>query len=153
MKRHLAYLKYVLRHKWFVFIASYKIKASLWRAIIHDMSKFLPSEWSPYVRTFYKPDGSKQYNESEEFNVAWNYHQKRNKHHYQYWILFCDDGREIPMKMPKKYVKEMAADWIGAGRACTGNWNHVKLWYEKRKDRIPIHNDTKIYIEKVIEEW
>jgi hypothetical protein len=31
MKRHWSYLKYVLRHKWFVWQASPKIGASLWK--------------------------------------------------------------------------------------------------------------------------
>ena len=53
--RHLNYLKYVLRHKWFVLLASIRIGAPLWGAIIHDLSKFRPSEWIPYARCFYAP--------------------------------------------------------------------------------------------------
>lgn len=86
MKRHIAYLKAVIRHKWFVFLACLQFGVPLWTALLHDWDKFLPDEWLPYARTFYKPDGSKQYIESVEFAQAWMLHQHRNKHHWQYWV-------------------------------------------------------------------
>lgn len=55
MKAHLLYLRYVLRHKWFVLVAGRRTGAPLWRLLIHDWSKFLPSEWAPYVQMFYGP--------------------------------------------------------------------------------------------------
>lgn len=57
MKRHLKYLSYVLRHKWFVFLAACKLGIP-WLGIIHDLSKFRLSEWLPYARHFHNPDGS-----------------------------------------------------------------------------------------------
>lgn len=86
MRRHLAYAKYVFRHKWFVFLECLKIGVPIWNAIFHDWTKFRPSEWLPYAHTFYKPDGSKQYNETAEFAQAWMFHQHRNKHHWQRWL-------------------------------------------------------------------
>jgi hypothetical protein len=53
MRAHAKYLSYVVRHKWFVFLAGLKTGAPLWRLIIHDWSKFTPAEWGPYVRNFY----------------------------------------------------------------------------------------------------
>jgi len=91
MSRHFAYLRYVIRHKWFVLLAAVQVKASLWRAIIHDWSKFRPSEWFAYASTFYAPDGTKQYVENEGFNRAWLLHQHRNPHHWQYWLLRQDN--------------------------------------------------------------
>lgn len=85
MRRHWQYLKYVLRHKWFVFKACLQLGVPLWIAILHDWDKFLPDEWLPYARTFYAPDGTKQYVESVDFARAWMKHQHRNKHHWQYW--------------------------------------------------------------------
>lgn len=93
MRRHWAYLKYVLRHKWFVFLACLEYRVPLWIAIFHDWDKFLPDEWFPYARCFYKPDGSKQYEPSLAFDAAWNLHQKRNKHHWQFWLLIPDQSR------------------------------------------------------------
>ncbi len=135
MKRHWSYLKYVLRHKWFVLVASRRISASLWRALIHDLSKFRPSEWGPYARTFYADDGSKQYKPSPEFDHAWLLHQHRNPHHWQHWVLSEDSGRVKVLDMPVKFVDEMVADWMGAGRAITGKWEY-KEWYEKNKGKM-----------------
>lgn len=92
MLRHFAYLTYVLRHKWYVFVACLEY-GLIWRGIKHDWSKFLPSEWFPYARTFYKPDGTGQYQPGTEFDIAWNHHQKRNSHHWQYWLLSPDKPR------------------------------------------------------------
>ncbi len=93
MRRHWQYLKYVLRHKWFVLVAGLELKVPLWILILHDWDKFLPDEWFPYARCFYKPDGSKQYDPSPAFDWAWNLHQKRNKHHWQFWLLIPDQSR------------------------------------------------------------
>ena len=149
IKRHIAYLKYVLRHKWFVLLASRKLKCSLWRALVHDLSKFLPSEWFPYAECFYKKDGTKQYNETIKFNIAWRLHQHRNKHHYQYWILQCDDGRSVPLPMPEKYVREMIADWTGAGMATSGRSSPVS-WYMDNAHKITLHEDTRLMVLQIL---
>jgi len=150
IKRHIAYLKYVMRHKWFVFRASIKIKSSLWLAIVHDWSKFKPSEWIPYANTFYEPDGSNQYKQTPEFAQAWNKHQKSNKHHWQFWMLTWDRGETIALPMPQKYVLEMIADWMGAGKAITGKWE-IREWYYKNKDKIILESSTRDVIEKIID--
>lgn len=149
MRRHIAYLKYIIRHKWFVFIACRKLKVSLWRAIIHDWTKFLPSEWGLYARTFYKPDGTNQYVESAEFARAWRHHQRRNLHHWQAWLLTWDSGKTQPLYMPSKYTKEMVADWYGAGRAITGKWG-ARDWYLKNKEKIKLHEATKVLVELLL---
>lgn len=92
MRRHIAYLWYVLRHKWFVLAAGIWT-VPLWMLIIHDWDKFLSDEWFPYAKMFYNPDGSKkQYERPEpiDFAFAWKRHQCRNKHHWQYWCLIDD---------------------------------------------------------------
>lgn len=152
MRAHLAYLKYVLRHKWFVFLACRQMGVPLWRAIVHDWTKFLPCEWAPYVRTFYRPDGSKQYVESAEFAEAWNHHQKSNKHHWQYWLLTWDRGNTQPLEMPITYVREMVADWMGAGRAITGKLD-TPAWYEKNKENIKLTLSTRDLVECLLCDW
>ena len=149
MRRYIKYLQYVLKHKWFVLIASIKIKAPIWGAITHDLSKFRPSEWFPYAHTFYAKDGSKQYCEGPTFAQAWNHHQKRNKHHYQYWMITWDRGNTEPLPMQKKYILEMVADWMGAGRAITGKWE-TSEWYNKNKGNIKLHPKTRIVVEHLL---
>jgi hypothetical protein len=155
----LRYLWYVIRHKWFVFWAGVEwTEAPLHRLIIHDWSKFTPTEWEPYVNTFYrKPwESVPELGETikklcqEDFNRAWLHHQRVNKHHWQYWVLREDDGNTIPMKMPDKYVREMVADWAGAGRAITGSWE-LWSWYDKNKEKILLHAETRRVVEWLIE--
>lgn len=151
MKRHWSYFKYVIRHKWFVFLAGLMVKAPIWRLIIHDWTKFLPSEWFPYAYTFYDSDGKSRYTENPDFNRAWNFHQKRNKHHWQYWLLNHDDGRTTPIAMPEKYMLEMLADWMGAGRAINGRWE-VKEWYLNNRNKIQLHSYVRLNLEMNIKE-
>lgn len=94
MRRHWQYLKYVLRHKWYVFLACLELGVPLWIAITHDWDKFLPDEWFAYAQTFYKPNGEKRYQESVDFAMAWMHHQHRNKHHWQYWLSV--NGSPLP---------------------------------------------------------
>lgn len=148
MGRHLAYLRYVLRHKWFVFLAGLRLGVPLWQLIIHDWSKFLPGEWMAYARTFYAPDGSKQYDPRPDFDFAWNRHQKRNPHHWQYWLLINDDGSITALMMPDRYQREMLADWIGAGRAL--GKPHTAAWYATNKHKIPLNPATQRWIEAAL---
>lgn len=151
MKRHIAYIKYLLRHKWYVFIAARKIGLGVFQSAIHDWQKFLPWEWMGYVKTFYTTDGKKRaYNERDTtLQYAWNHHQKHAKHHWQYWLLMWDEGHHEPLKIPEKYVKEMVADWCGAGKAIKGKWE-VDEWYDKNKNRMILHEDSRELAEKLL---
>ena len=146
MKRHWVYFKYVLKHKWFVFLAGRKLKVPLWCLLLHDWDKFTPGMWIPYARTFRKPNGEEQYEPSEEFYSAWNGHEKRNKHHWQYWVLLKDSGELVPLPIPDKHRREMLADWIGAGMAL--GKPDTKQWYLDNHSKMHIHDDTRLWIEK-----
>jgi hypothetical protein len=111
MGRHLAYARYLLRHKWSVFVAGWRLGIT-WLALLHDNSKLRPDEWGPYARFFYAPDGSKRtrrdatgyYKPTDTgdaaFDYAWLLHQKRNKHHWQWWCLPEDDGSDRASRWP-----------------------------------------------------
>lgn len=129
----------------------------MWRLIKHDWTKLLPCEWFPYVRSFYNFDGSKKdwrtRTESEKaaFNSAWNHHQKANDHHWQYWLLTndSDDPKHRPLVMPRAAVREMVADWAGAGRAITGTWE-VCNWYALNKDKIILEETSRAWAEQLL---
>lgn len=53
LKAHWAYLKYVAKHKKYVYEEGRKLGVGRWQLLKHDLSKLSPSEWSPYVRKFY----------------------------------------------------------------------------------------------------
>lgn len=167
MKKHWKYFSYVIRHKWWVLVAGLATRAPLWRLLIHDWTKFLPCEWFPYVESFY---GTK-YSDDEirrasslgihlptkeerryKFNYAWNHHQKANPHHWQYWILTndSDDPKHIALQIPVHYMREMVADWMGAGRAITGTWE-CAAWYAKNKSKIILDPASRNFVEFLIE--
>lgn len=146
MRAHWQYLKYVLRHKLFVFQECRLLGVPLLVALWHDWDKFMPDEWLPYVHTFYAPDGSKQYKEGPAFAAAWNLHQKRNKHHWQFWMLTWDRGNTDCLPMPDLYRREMLADWHGAGRAINGV-KETGAWYAKMRDKMHLHPETRAWVD------
>ncbi len=78
--KHVKYLWYVIRHKWFTFVECYKLGIS-WRGLVHDLSKFRPSEWGPYVESFYGGWGKDRPQwVKDAFNVAWLAHIHKNPH-------------------------------------------------------------------------
>ena len=152
LSAHLKYLRYVLRHKWFVWQEGRKLGLGWWQLFIHDWHKFLPSEWTPYVKSFY---GGWKYSKRppevvEDFNKAWLHHIHFGLHHWQHWLLVFDDDSNdlLPLPMPRRYMVEMLADWRGASRAITGEDN-TKEWYLKRRERFTrvIHPATRKWIE------
>jgi hypothetical protein len=148
VKPHLRYASYVARHKWFVFRAGLKTKAPLWRLVIHDWSKLTPAEWFPYVASFYGKHGRTP-EVRAAFDGAWLHHQHRNPHHWQHWLLREDDGDTKALRMPPKLVREMVADWMGAGRAITGRWE-VASWYEANAHKMLLHPDVRLQVENLI---
>ena len=156
MKRYLTYLLYVIRHKWFVFMQCCKFGIP-WLGVIHDWSKFLPSEFIPYAQYFYNPDGSPKQIRDETgyykpidtgdpaFDFAWLLHQKRNKHHWQWWVVTENNGGIRVFPILEKYCLEMVADWIGAGRA-QGTPDIVK-WYIENRDKMIFYTSTREWIE------
>lgn len=162
--RHFKYLKYIIRHKWYVTLACFT-RGLIWQGIKHDWSKFLPCEWIPYANFFYGP----KYTEDdrrrclavcgtmldteelkrEKFNRAWLHHQHFNPHHWQYWILRNDDGTTVAMSMPEKYIQEMLADWEGAGMAITGK-REYKEWYLKNREKMLLNEATRNRVEELL---
>jgi hypothetical protein len=135
----------------------------IWRGIKHDWSKFLPSEWIPYARFFYEPDGTKKTRRDstgyykptdtgdKAFDFAWLLHQKRNRHHWQWWILPEDNGGIKVLEMHKDDALEMYCDWIGAGRAQgVVDWQNPKRWYDLNKHKMQLHPETQAYVESLM---
>jgi hypothetical protein len=156
MRPHVQYLRYVLRHKWFVFLAGLELGVPLWQLIVHDYTKFLPCEWFAYAAYFYggphRPLAEMTHYEkthywdiawrrSKEgvqaaFDIAWNHHQKANPHHWQYWVLLMDDGGIVTLPMPDRFLREMVADWQGVGRAL--GKPDTRAWYEANKGKMQL---------------
>ncbi len=154
---HWRYLTYLARHKWFVFLAGRRTGAPVWRLLIHDWSKFLPVEWTPYAIRFSwvcRLDQSQPVEMSrrrDAFDRAWLHHQHWNKHHWQHFLLKEDAGGIRALPMPDSLTREMVADWMGAGRAITGKWD-VLSWYQANRERILLHPATRDLAERILRE-
>lgn len=153
MKSHWLYFKYVAKHKWYVFLACLRY-GLIWRGIKHDWTKFLPSEWFPYVEYFYgakRPDlGTTGYKhdlhqDDMAFNYAWNYHQKRNSHHWQYWILNYDS--------PQPQFNEQSYDG-GQNHAIIADkdGNVAAVLYDYDSDYAPLKNPNMDAQKRLLEE-
>lgn len=149
---HWKYFLYVFWHKIYVGKACFGY-GLYWAGIIHDWSKFTPSEWFPYVDNFFlNPPPRKEQKEGHFqeptgtlFDYAWLYHQRRNPHHWQYWILVQDKDPTIFLEMPRKYAIEMVCDWEGAGLA--QGKPDIAGWYIKNRDKIKLHPRTRELVE------
>jgi len=140
---HWQYLQAVLRHKWFVLLAGWG-RVPFWRLVIHDWTKFTPSEWGPYARAFYGNPGRKPENKPF-FQRAWLHHQKFNLHHWQYWVIHEDSGKVYCLPMPAVYREEMLADWRGANRAY-GDMT-LQEWYTSTVKGRMLHPETLAWVE------
>ena len=160
MRGHWAYLKYVLRHKYFVFLECVRLGIPF-LGILHDWSKFSPSEWFPYVHSFFNPDGSSRDHRddsgrldpssiSREFDFAWLHHIHSNPHHWNHWSLVREQDENKVLRMPDKYAREMLADWRGAGMAKWGEDNTL-VWYARNEAGIKLHPGARAWIEKELQ--
>lgn len=162
---YINYMKYLLTHKFWV--TYYCFKDGIYRrGIMHDIDKFRLSMITGYAPQFYNSNGSKRnvrdksgyYDASQMelpcFVYSWLYHQRRNKHHWQYWAMIEDSGNIRCLDMPSEYVREMICDWRGAGRAQGtnpdgGNAELIR-YYNKNKSKMYLSDNTRKTLERLI---
>lgn len=131
------------------------------RLILHDLSKFSPSEFWPYAEYFY---GKK--NNDEEFHQAWLHHAEHNDHHSEHFI---QDYRRISKRlgtkefnedliiseMPDQAILEMVTDNMAATRSYEGFWPESKKkdgwkWMSNAFDRFHLHDNTKMKFSAIL---
>jgi hypothetical protein len=141
--KYLKYLFYLLEHKKNVLIECWKM-SMFWHGITHDMSKFRPSEFIPYARFFARKNRAKEYKQSDgpdmDFQRGWNLHQKRNRHHWNYWVSVTRRDKIIPLPMPTKYIKQMICDWKAMSRKFGGCWQD---YYRTNHESFILHDETR----------
>lgn len=165
----------VLRHKW-------EVGKLLWRlglykqAIMHDMSKFSPTEFIPGVK-YFTGNRSPIDNEKDDigYSYAWFHHKGRNPHHWEYWIdnlgptprktyakytpnvgksefveMVEYVSQPTPVEIPYKYVLEMICDWVGAGIAYKSKVSPYDYFMQVDQSRI-FHPRTHKLLVKFLE--
>ena len=53
--------------------------------------------------------------------MAWLHHKSKNKHHFWYWVDYNSKQVQTPVRIPLKYVYELFADTVAAGRVYSKN--------------------------------
>ena len=155
IKNAIGHFKTILIHKYWVF--RYSVQLGIpYRGLLHDLSKFSWVEFSESVK-FYQGGKSSPINAAKKeqgYSKAWQHHKGRNPHHYEYWTDKYDTGT-IALKMPFKYVIEMIADYLGAGRAYQGKSFTLKGeydWWENKLEEFPpkMHKDTQYFVSYIL---
>lgn len=121
LQKLIGHTRIVLRHKFEVAKICFKF-GLYWQGIVHDMSKFSPTEFIPSVK-YYSGVRSPIEAEKEEkgYSMAWLHHKNKNKHHFWYWVDYNSKQVQTPVRIPLKYVYEMIADTVAAGKVYSRN--------------------------------
>ena len=139
----------ITKHRWVVFKLCCKV-GEPWRGLVHDLSKYSPTEFWEGVKYFSgKHSPITDCKKAEGYSKAWLHHKGRNKHHTDYWVdLSAPDKTPI---IPYKYVAEMLCDKLAAGIIYKGkDWTkeyELEYWLNER-DRTLVNDQ----VEKLITE-
>lgn len=165
MNKHLKYLRYVLVHKWFVFLYCCRFGIP-WRGIKHDLSKFRPSEWFGMVEYYYTDRRQTDWftltakygiweaapwgaDVDDMYKIACKRHFNRNDHHWEHWASL-DGKRPFSVGMPLAARKEMIADWLSFARTRNSDpWAE----YEKRKANIILRPEDREWVEEQLQQY
>lgn len=117
IKNFFGHLHTVNKHRFTVMRYAFKL-GIVWQGLVHDLSKYSPTEFFRGVKYFQGTRSPNDYErELQGYSVAWIHHKGRNKHHFEYWNdLDMKDHVYKSVKMPIKYVKEMFCDRLAASK-------------------------------------
>lgn len=142
------HLSLVFKHKHKVLLHCAKC-GILWRGLVHDLSKFSPSEFFESVKYYQgnrSPIGVCRRETGR--SLAWLHHKGRNKHHIEYWL--DPDCTETPM-MPYKYAVECICDKLAATKTYNGKayTPDKALWHwNKYGCKVDGNPKTMLFIER-----
>lgn len=152
-KKHLSTIR---KHRKEVRKVCFKMGIPL-QGILHDLSKYSKEEME--IAKWYVGTKSPHAvcREKLGYSPCWPYHYHKNKHHWQYWLDIEDwPDKVYAIKMPYKYVIEMFADFVGAGKAYMGEkWTHrapYQYFLDCCKGKRLMHSDSESLLECLLVE-
>ncbi len=134
LKNIVGHFMVITRHKWVVLKLCCKV-GQPWRGLVHDLSKYSPTEFWEGVKYFNgKHSPITDAKKDKGYSQAWLHHKGRNKHHTDYWVdLSAPDKTPI---IPYQYVAEMLCDKLAAGMVYKGkDWTkeyELDYWLNER---------------------
>lgn len=154
MNKGFAHFRTIIKHRHTV-IKHCKKAGILRQGLIHDLSKFSPTEFIPGAK-FYQGNRSPNEGEREKYgySMAWIHHKGRNRHHFEYWTDYNSETRIMePVKMPIKYVKEMFCDRVAASKIYMGERytdSSPLEYFMRSKGKRMIHPETSDFLEMLL---
>ena len=152
IKKFFSHLSLVVRHKTRVLINCANC-GILWRGLVHDMSKFSPTEFFESVK-YYQGDRSPigACRRATGYSEAWLHHKGRNRHHIEYWT---DEECTVQPLMPYKYAVECVCDKLAATRVYAGK-NYSRdlplAHWKKHGTKVNGNPKTMRFVESVFED-
>lgn len=145
------HFRVITKHRHAVIRHCYKA-GILWRGLLHDLSKYSPTEFLSGAKFF---KGTRSPNEAEReafgYSKAWLHHKGRNRHHFEYWLDYNPQTKRVgPVKMPVVFVKEMFCDRVAASKIYQGdnyNKNQPLEYFLRGKPNRTIHPETSDLLE------
>jgi len=113
----------------------------------HDDSKFSNEEFESYRQFFYPINPDKK--NKNKMNYGWLNHIHSNKHHWNYWVIVDAEGITA-LDMPVEYIAEMILDWLAMGMKFN---NSVKDFYNNNVDKMVLSPNTKVLIDRIIDQF
>lgn len=150
LKNIIGHFKVITKHRWVVFKLCCKV-GQPWRGLVHDLSKYSPTEFWEGVKYFNgKHSPITDCKKAEGYSKAWLHHKGRNKHHTDYWVdLSAPDKTPI---IPYPYVAEMICDKLAAGIIYKGKeWTkeyELEYWLNER-DKTLVNDQVEALITDV----
>ncbi len=150
----LGHLKTVTRHR--ALVRKHCFMAGIpFRGLVHDLSKFSPTEFIPGA--LYYEEGKRSPNEHERevkgYSAAWVHHKGRNPHHWEYWYdVNPVSHRYEPVLMPVNALKESFCDRVAASKIYKGkdytDASALEYFESKRRMESRMHPCTACILEK-----
>ena len=140
VKNIVGHLKTVTKHRWIVFKLCCRVGIP-WRGLVHDLSKFSPTEFWESVK-YYDGKDSPITNSRKHlgYSKVWLHHRGRNKHHLEYWIDFY--SKSVAPVIPYKYIVEAVCDGLSAGIVYNGKkWTRDTQYnyYMKQRQKLIVN--------------
>ena len=128
----------VLVHKYCIFLTGVQINRKLKgtgisiplsRLIKHDLSKFSPIEFWPFVSFYYGIKNTKKYEKAwlHHFTVN-DYHWKHYLDNYKVGMILSEINPQNIKEMGNEAILEMATDWLSREPAYKGRWPIPGQW-------------------------
>ena len=151
MAHPIQHFRTVFRHRRRVIVHCAKA-GILWRGLMHDLSKYSPTEFLPGAKYFTGERSPNEYERREYgYSAAWIHHKGRNRHHFEYWTDYDPVTHVMtPVKMPLLFVAEMFCDRVAASKVYQGkNYtaSYPLTYFERGKPTRAIHPETSDLLE------